>query len=87
MALDYKKKRPRIKKVQGLPKNGLWVPISIASQMSKYSDQMIRHLHNNGIIAGIRFERGPMLINYKDLEEKWFRPEGYEIVVEDSGGE
>ena len=75
MGLDYQKDSDEIsiKRVRKMPSEGLWVPVSVAAQLANYSDQMIRHLYKNGIIKSIKFKRGPVLVNYNDLENNWIR--------------
>lgn len=73
MALDYKK-NIEVEVVTDVPRTGLWVPISVAAQMAGYSEEMIRHLYKNEIMKSIRFERGPILVNYEEMHENWVKP-------------
>ncbi len=72
---DFSNAKIKVKVVKAMPEDGRWVPISVAAQMANYSSQMIRHLYKNEVIGSIKFEKGPVLVNYNDLEENWLRKE------------
>jgi hypothetical protein len=59
------------KSVKKLPKEGVWLPISIAALLCGFSAQMVRFLYMNKIIAAIKFESGPTLVNFSDIEKNW----------------
>ena len=64
-----------IREVDDLPP-GLWLPISVSACLTGYTAQMIRYLMKNGVVDAIRFEKGPILINHRDVLKKWIN---YEI--------
>ena len=62
--IDYKllKKQNPPEPVDGLPR-GVWVPISIAAYLIKYSGQTIRLMQMTKQIRSIKFPVGPILVN------------------------
>ena len=57
--------------VTEFPKHGLWVPVSISAVLAGITPQMIRYLIKNEVIGVIKFKKGPILINHKDVLKKW----------------
>ena len=58
-------------RVNKLPKEGTWLPLSIAAELAGYSSQMVRYLYRNKIIRAINFSSGPTLVNFEDIGKNW----------------
>jgi len=57
------------KKVEKLPSNGTWVPLSIAAHIKNHPNgMMIRWQYLNGEIQCIKFPVGPLLVNLDDIK-------------------
>ncbi len=63
----------KVKEVKMLPVTGTWLPVSVVAYLSKYTRPNIERLYKNKIIRSIRFPKGPILLNYNDLEDNWLR--------------
>lgn len=54
--------KPKIFKSEKPLKKGIWVPLSIASYVSGYTNQNLRLLCLQGLVKSAKFEVGPMLV-------------------------
>ena len=53
---------PKIFKTEKALKKGTWVPLSIASYISRYTSQNLRLLCFQGLIKSGKFKVGPILV-------------------------
>jgi hypothetical protein len=64
--LNYKKARLRTMPLKGEPGKlppGIWLPVSSAASYASCSMQTIRLLFLLGRIKGLKFEKGPLLVD------------------------
>ena len=68
--VDYKTAREGAEPLQGEPgtlPEGTWLPVSAASEYAQCSTQTVRLLYLAGQIRGLKFNKGPLLVDIRFL--------------------
>jgi hypothetical protein len=61
--------KPEIFETEKPLKKGIWVPLSIASYISGYTNQNLRVLCYQGFIKSAKFKVGPMLVEINSISD------------------